>query len=271
MQVPSWRAIQMLASQDPSSTAFSDRGCESQNLAANWTPIGAVSAPAICAILAAEDSRFDIHPGIDILSLTRACIHAVWTRSRPRGTSTISQQVAKNMWLSPARTMARKVTEARLALQLEAALGKQRILELYLNTAQFGENSYGIGSASAEYFGCSPQQLGPMESIRLAGALPAPTRTPPDSIAGAALRRRECKSRRLRKRCKTCMKPSGWRVRISMRRLGLQRPLDECTVRAGQHTCWLQSAGACWDGRSLAPRSISSSNDTVLPEPSSDS
>ena len=79
-----------------------------------------------------------MHPGIDVVSLVRACAHAAWTHSRPQGTSTISQQLAKNMWLAPERTLARKLTEAGLALKLELALTKQRILELYLNTSQFG-------------------------------------------------------------------------------------------------------------------------------------
>jgi monofunctional biosynthetic peptidoglycan transglycosylase len=107
----------------------------------------------------------------------------------PRGASTITQQLAKNLWLSGTRSPYRKVKEAILTWQLERALSKRRILELYLNVAEFGPGVFGAGAASQRYFGRPAAELGPAEAAALAAGLPMPGTWHP-GVDTAAYRRR---------------------------------------------------------------------------------
>ena len=99
----------------------------------------------------------------------------------PRGASTITQQLAKNLWLSPSRNPVRKLKEALLTWQLERRLEKRRILELYLNVVELGRGIYGVGAASRRYFGKPPGELGPVEAAQLAASLPNPMAWHPGS------------------------------------------------------------------------------------------
>ena len=142
-------------------------------------------------VIIGEDSRFWTHHGIDpaeladALGLDRgagfwATLRDAWARrDRLRGASTITQQLAKNLYLSPSRNPLRKLKEAVTALRLELALPKARILELYLDVAQWGPGVWGVGPASRAYFGVAPSQLDEAQAAALAATLPHPRTSNP--------------------------------------------------------------------------------------------
>jgi monofunctional biosynthetic peptidoglycan transglycosylase len=138
----------------------------------NWEQLG--TAPAL-AVVAAEDQRFADHFGLDIDSI-RNSIDAAQNGEPLRGASTISQQLAKNLYLWPGRSFVRKGLEAWLTLLLESSLPKKRILEIYLNVAEFGPGIYGIAAASRHYFAKPPAELQDAEVALLAAVLPNPGR-----------------------------------------------------------------------------------------------
>jgi monofunctional biosynthetic peptidoglycan transglycosylase len=142
-----------------------------------WVPWREISPHVAVAVVAAEDQNFPTHWGFDLASISSALSGAEARRLEgQRGASTISQQVAKNLFLWPGRSWIRKGLEAWLALWIEALWPKRRILEVYLNVAEFGRGIFGIGAASAAFFGTRPSQLGPDEAARLAAVLPDPRR-----------------------------------------------------------------------------------------------
>ena len=138
-----------------------------------WVPWAEISPELAIAVVAAEDQRFPEHHGFDFAQISSALSDG---ERRLRGASTISQQVAKNLFLWPSRSWVRKGLEAWLTLWIEALWPKQRILEVYLNFAEFGPGVYGAGAASRVYFGTAPRYLGPEEAARLAAVLPDPSR-----------------------------------------------------------------------------------------------
>jgi len=144
-------------------------------VAYTWTPRGKISRQAALAVLAAEDQKFLIHPGFDLQAIRKA-----WARNGRgtpvRGASTISQQVAKNLWLWPGRSWLRKGLEAWLTLWVELLWPKERILEIYLNVAQFGPHLFGVGAAAQTYFDKPASRLNAPEAALLAAVLPNPTR-----------------------------------------------------------------------------------------------
>jgi penicillin-binding protein 1A len=127
------------------------------------------------AVVAVEDRRFYQHPGIDIRGLARAMVTNVKAGRTVQGGSTITQQVAKNLFLTSDRTLIRKVREALLALKLERAYTKDQILTLYMNRVYFGGGAYGFEAASERFFGHPAQELSIYESAILAGLLKAPS------------------------------------------------------------------------------------------------
>jgi penicillin-binding protein 1A len=131
------------------------------------------------AFVAIEDRRFYEHFGIDLIGLASVALESVRAGGITRGASTITQQVAKNLFLTPEQTAARKVQEAVLALWLERSYSKDEILELYLNRVNFGHEKYGIEAASQFYFGKSARNLALGEAAMLAGSLQAPSRLNP--------------------------------------------------------------------------------------------
>jgi penicillin-binding protein 1A len=133
----------------------------------------------IDAVLATEDRRFHDHFGVDPIGLARAMVKNVRAGSVVEGGSTITQQLAKNMFLSPERTIARKVQEVVLAIWLEANLSKDDILEIYLNRVYFGAGTYGVEAAAKRYFGKSARRITLPEAALLAGLLKAPSRYAP--------------------------------------------------------------------------------------------
>jgi penicillin-binding protein 1A len=127
------------------------------------------------AITTSEDAGFWYHPGFDFDELKDSIIDAA-EGSRVRGASTLTQQLAKNLFLSRERTYARKVREALFTVALEAALPKSRLLEIYLNIIEWGPNLYGIGEASRHYFGVSAHNLSVQQAVFLATIIPNPVR-----------------------------------------------------------------------------------------------
>lgn len=133
-------------------------------------------APAMrLAVIAAEDQRFSEHSGFDWDAIGKAMQHNQRSQ-RTRGASTITQQVAKNLFLWEERSWLRKGIETYLTFWIELLWSKQRILEVYLNIAQFGPNVFGVGAAAPSYFGRAPAQLSHAEAALLAAVLPAPRR-----------------------------------------------------------------------------------------------
>lgn len=133
-------------------------------------------APAMrLAVVASEDQRFPYHHGFDVQAIADAVGEAE-SGERLRGASTITQQVAKNLFLWPARSFLRKAIEAWFTVLLEACWSKRRILEVYLNVAQFGRRIYGVDAAARFYFGKPPARLDWHEAALLAAVLPDPDR-----------------------------------------------------------------------------------------------
>jgi len=140
----------------------------------DWAPLETVSNDARSAIMVAEDWRFYRHPGFDVVEIYYALTDAVRERKRPRGASTIPQQVAKNLFLSSEYSVWRKIKEVAIAVYSVRALPKDKILEVYLNTIEYGEGLYGIANASKYYFGKEPSELTLKEGAFLAMLLPNP-------------------------------------------------------------------------------------------------
>src|SRR5262245_13713786 len=131
------------------------------------------------AFLAIEDRRFYSHYGIDPLGLVRAVVANVLRRGVAQGGSTITQQLAKNLFLTQERTMSRKLQEVVLALWLEHKFSKPQILELYLNRVYFGAGAYGVEAAAQRYFGKSAKNVTLAEAALLAGLVKSPSRLSP--------------------------------------------------------------------------------------------
>jgi monofunctional biosynthetic peptidoglycan transglycosylase len=139
-----------------------------------WTPYGAIPTALKKAVVASEDANFYSHEGVDYEAIRKA-IEADLKRGKfARGGSTITQQVAKNLFLTREKTLIRKVKEIVLARRIDAALSKSRILELYLNVVELGPMVYGVGHAAHYYFGKPPSALTIRESAFLASMLPGP-------------------------------------------------------------------------------------------------
>jgi monofunctional biosynthetic peptidoglycan transglycosylase len=141
----------------------------------DWVPRRAIASHAPAAVLAAEDQKFFAHAGFDFASIEKAMRHNQRGRGI-KGASTVSQQVAKNLWLWPGRSWLRKGIEAWFTMWLELLLPKDRILELHLNVAQFGPTVFGVEAASRLYFGKCAARLNRHEAALLAAVLPNPAR-----------------------------------------------------------------------------------------------
>jgi monofunctional biosynthetic peptidoglycan transglycosylase len=144
-----------------------------------WTPLSKVSPFLIKAVLIAEDDKFWTHEGFDFEAMEKAAEKDIREKKFKFGASTISQQLAKNLYLSPSKNPLRKVKEAILTWRMEKKLTKRRILELYLNVAEWGEGIFGIEAASRAYYGKTASALDPEEAARLASVLPNPIKYNP--------------------------------------------------------------------------------------------
>jgi monofunctional biosynthetic peptidoglycan transglycosylase len=140
-----------------------------------WVAWREISRPMRLAVVAAEDQRFPTHFGFDLHSIADAAEDNPGRRL-PRGASTISQQVAKNLFLWPGRSWVRKGLEAYFTVLMEAVWPKRRVLEVYLNVAEFGDRTYGVGAAGDAYFSKPPLRITRREAAVLAAVLPNPQR-----------------------------------------------------------------------------------------------
>lgn len=154
-------------------------------------PLPDIPQPLINAVIAVEDARFFEHPGLDIIGILRA----VWTNLRRggkvEGASTITQQLARSLFLSPERTYDRKLKELILAYKMELILSKEQILELYLNQIYFGQGAYGVGAAAQTYFGKELREVTLAEAALLAGLPKSPNNYSPTRNPERAKRRQE--------------------------------------------------------------------------------
>jgi monofunctional biosynthetic peptidoglycan transglycosylase len=153
-----------------------------------WRDLDAISPHLARAVVAAEDARFCLHRGFDFDAIAAARAEAA-AGGRVRGASTISQQTAKNAFLWPASTWTRKALEAGFTVLIETFWGKRRIMEVYLNVAEFGEGVFGAEAAARRWFGKGAEALTAGEAARLAAILPSP-RKRDAARPGRALQRR---------------------------------------------------------------------------------
>lgn len=166
---------------NPSFTAFTlqedwdELGVERYSLKENWVDYEEIPQNIKWAVVASEDQKYWNHPGIDLVAIAEA-YQEMESGERVRGASTITQQVAKNLFLSSDKNYFRKGVEAGLALTIDALWGKERVLEMYLNIVEFGPGLYGIGKASNHFFDKDARYLKDDESARMAAVLPNPKR-----------------------------------------------------------------------------------------------
>ena len=144
-----------------------------------WTPLSQVSPYLVKAVLIAEDDKFWRHEGFDFEAIQKAIEKDIKEKKFKFGGSTISQQLAKNLYLTPSKNPVRKIKEAILTWRIENNLSKKRILEIYLNIAEWGEGIFGIEAASRHYYGKPSSELAAEEAARLASVLPNPRKYNP--------------------------------------------------------------------------------------------
>jgi monofunctional biosynthetic peptidoglycan transglycosylase len=189
--------VRGLKTTNPATTAFIElrardaqaRGEEPRRIQ-RWVSYGRISQHLKRAVLVAEDSAFWKHEGVDFDQLKESMEINLERMEFARGGSTITQQLAKNLYLSPSKNPVRKVRELLIARELEAELSKQRILELYLNVIEWGDGIYGAEAAARTYFHKPAADLAPQESALLAAAIVNPRLLDPGHPT-ARLRRRE--------------------------------------------------------------------------------
>ena len=141
----------------------------------NYTQINEVPKIYQNAVIAVEDHRFYSHNGIDIIAIGRAFVNDIKAMSFVEGGSTITQQLAKNIYFTQEKKITRKIAEMFMAFEIEKNYSKEEILELYLNTSYFGDGYYTVKEASLGYFGKEPNKMTDSESIMLAGIPNAPS------------------------------------------------------------------------------------------------
>jgi monofunctional biosynthetic peptidoglycan transglycosylase len=196
--------VRPLKTQNPTTTAFMElranearaRGAAPRKVQ-RWVPYSHISADLKRAVLVAEDDAFWQHEGVDFEQVQES-LEADWARGRfVRGGSTITQQLAKNLYLSPSKNPLRKLREFIIARRLEAELKKARIFELYLNVIEWGDGLYGVEAASRAYFGETAAVLGPNESALLAAAIINPRVLNPGRPSARLLHRQKLILRRM--------------------------------------------------------------------------
>jgi monofunctional biosynthetic peptidoglycan transglycosylase len=188
--------VRLLATGNPGTTAFMElrmREAEAAGRALKvrqrWVPYAQISNHLRRAVIVAEDATFFDHDGIDLKEL-RASLEHNWEEGRfERGASTITQQLAKNLYLSPSRNPIRKLKELLITRRLEAALTKRRILEIYLNVIEWGDGIFGAEAAARAYFSKPASALSPSEAALLAGAIINPREHNPARPTARLLRR----------------------------------------------------------------------------------
>lgn len=186
-----------------------------------FTTCDAIPQTYIDAVIAVEDSRFELHHGVDPVAIVRALWTDLRTRSLAEGGSTLTQQLAKNIYFTQEKRFARKAAELFAALDIEKHCSKQQIFEMYVNTIYFGSGCYGIAEAAEGYFGKTPAELTSAECVLLAGLPNAPSASRPiPARSWRSSARRWCWT--------------GWSPAKSS-----QRPRPEsCRMRSPRCRCW---------------------------------
>jgi monofunctional biosynthetic peptidoglycan transglycosylase len=196
--------VRPLKTANPSTTAFMElrdrealAGGRKPRRVQRWASYSRISPDLKRAVLVAEDDAFWQHEGVDLGQLQES-IEVDWARGKfSRGGSTITQQLAKNLYLSPSKNPLRKLRELIIARRLEAELKKSRILELYLNVIEWGDGVYGVDGAARSYFQKSAAELGPADAALLAAAIVNPRVLNPAHPSTRLLRRQQLILRRM--------------------------------------------------------------------------
>jgi len=196
--------VRPLKTNNPSTTAFIElRAAEARakgrqpRRAQRWVAYRHISPDLTRAVLVAEDDLFWQHEGLDLDQLQES-LATDWARGRlARGGSTITQQLAKNLYLSPSKNPLRKLRELLIARRLEAELKKARILELYLNVIEWGDGVYGAEAASRAYFGVGAADVSPQQAALLAAAIVNPRLLNPAHPTTRLIRRQQLILRRM--------------------------------------------------------------------------
>jgi monofunctional biosynthetic peptidoglycan transglycosylase len=181
-----WPDVSRLQKERPGKTSFMayrerqwKREGVKKNVNQQWVSLNRISPYVVKAVIIAEDDKFWAHEGFDFEAIQKAVEKDIRKKQFKAGGSTISQQLAKNLYLTPSKNPIRKIKEAVLTWRLERNLSKRRIIELYLNVAEWGDGIYGIEAASLHYFRKSATDLTAREAARLAVVLPSPLRYHP--------------------------------------------------------------------------------------------
>ena len=190
--------VRVLATANPETTAFieirrdeaHDAG-KSFTLRRRWVPYNRISNHLKRAVIVAEDSAFFEHDGLDYKQIRESIEDSLEDGGAIRGASTITQQLAKNLYLSESRNPARKLTELIITRRLETALSKRRIFEIYLNSIEWGDGIFGCEAAARPYFGKSAADLSPAEAAMMAGAIINPRVHSPARPTRRLLRRQQ--------------------------------------------------------------------------------
>ena len=196
--------VRPLRTTPPATTAFMDLRASEARAAGKpvrksqrWISYGRIAPSLVRAVLVSEDAAFWSHDGIDLDEI-RASIEVSIEKGAPmRGASTITQQLAKNLYLSPSRNPFRKLTELFITRRLEAELSKRRILELYLNVIEWGDGIWGCDAAAHAYFGVSASELSPSQSALMAAVIINPRRYSPAHPNAFMIRRQSLIMRRM--------------------------------------------------------------------------
>jgi monofunctional biosynthetic peptidoglycan transglycosylase len=202
-----WPDVAGLAKNKPGTTAFIERYRQGAWMGLGpdrkaewkWVSGSRISSNLKRAVIVSEDIEFFSHRGFSTRE-QRAALEDAWEDKKlPRGASTITQQLAKNLWLTPSYNPLRKVKEALLTWQLERSLSKRRMLELYLNVVEFGEGIYGAEAAARHYYGKSAASLTERQAAELAASLPRPKSWHPGSTSKSYQRKIRSIQRRMAK------------------------------------------------------------------------
>lgn len=162
---------------------------EHREIVHTWVPLSRISPSLIKAVIISEDDKFWTHEGFDFEALHDAAVRDLRQKKLRYGGSTISQQLVKNLYLTPEKHVIRKITEAILTWRIEHTLKKRRILELYLNVAEWGDGLFGIEAVSRAYFHKPSSALSPEQAARLTAVLPNPRKYRPDGSSRYVERR----------------------------------------------------------------------------------
>jgi monofunctional biosynthetic peptidoglycan transglycosylase len=192
-----WFAVARLRTENPAVTALMrQRAGEAHasgklyRVTQKWIPLARIPKHLVDAVIVAEDGTFFSHGGVDWFEVRESLEKDIREKRAARGASTITQQVAKNLYLSTSKDPVRKLKELLITFLLERELSKDRILEIYLNIVEWGAGVFGVEAASEAYYGTHAENLTLEQSVRLAAVIPSPLRHRPDSEGMYVLRRR---------------------------------------------------------------------------------